>query len=778
MTDKPQAQPTETSGPERYRLRAYGRFIVRWRWLVIICSVLAIVGLTAGLGHLGYNADSRVFFSEDNPQLQALNHFENTYAKSDNLLFVVAPKDGDVFSRRAMEAIAWLTDVGWQTPFSQRVDSITNYQWTRANGDDVEFSDMYPGADSATDADLETARRVVLSQPMLANRLVNEQGSVTGVVVTLILPGNDMDEPPQVAAFARARADEFRELFPEIDLYLLGSAMFTTAFSEIPAADFQILFPGMMLLILVIIGLSVQSVWWTLLVLFSVFSTVIVAHGAAGWLGTVLSAGTTGAPIMILTLAVAHCVHIMMTCEQQLGAGLSKHDAIVESLRVNMGPVFITSATTAVGFLSLNFSDAPPFRMLGNLVAGGIMIAFVLAVTLVPAAMAALPARPRRPDRLSRRLMARFSEFVVARRAILIWATGAAILLLALGMTRITFDDDFSKYFDERFKIRVAADFTQEHLTGMNLIEYSVPAGREGGIAEPEYLAGLEQFAAWLRTQPKVRHVYLLTDVVKQLNQNMSGDDPAYYRIPENPELAAQYLLLYELSLPAGLDLNNMINVSKSATRVTVTLWETTSAELRELNRKAETWLAENLPAMQAVGTGTSLMFAHISGHNIRTMMLGSALALVLISAILIGALRSLRMGIISLVPNLFPAAMAFGLWGYLTGQIGLGVSVVAAVTLGIVVDDTVHFLSKYLRAQREHGMDALNAVRYAFNTVGMALWVTSACLVAGFLVLSLSGFKVNADMAFLCSVTIAFALAADFLFLPPLLMKLEARKT
>ena len=288
----------------------------------------------------------------------------------------------------------------------------------------------------------------------------------------------------------------------------------------------------------------------------------------------------------------------------------------------------------------------------------------------------------------------------------------------------------------------------------------------------------LDRFAAWYRGQPKVVNVLALSDIFKRLNQNMHGDDPAFYRLPDNRELAAQYLLVYELSLPYGQDLNNRIDVAKSASRFTVFVADIASKEMRGLDARAQAWLTENAPAMAAQGTGLSLIFSYISESNINSMLLGSTLALVVISFILIFALRSFRIGLISLVPNLVPAAMAFGLWGYISGDVGLAIAVVVAMTLGIVVDDTVHFLSKYLRARRENGMDPSEATRYAFSTVGMALWVTSVTLVAGFGALAFSGFKVNADMGLLSAVTIAMALIADFLFLPTLLMKLDTRRS
>jgi predicted RND superfamily exporter protein len=175
---------------------------------------------------------------------------------------------------------------------------------------------------------------------------------------------------------------------------------------------------------------------------------------------------------------------------------------------------------------------------------------------------------------------------------------------------------------------------------------------------------------------------------------------------------------------------------------------------------------------MRVDGASSAIMFAHIGHRNIRSMLKGTTVALVLISAILLLALRSVRIGILSIVPNLVPIGMAYGLWGVLVGQIGLAMSVVAGVTIGIVVDDTVHFLSKYLRAQREQGLGPEDAVRYAFSTVGTALWVTSLVLVIGFGILALSTFELNSSMGLLTAITIALALGADFLFLPPLLMK------
>jgi predicted RND superfamily exporter protein len=336
-------------------------------------------------------------------------------------------------------------------------------------------------------------------------------------------------------------------------------------------------------------------------------------------------------------------------------------------------------------------------------------------------------------------------------------------------------NDEFVKYFDEGVEFRRDTDFTFDHLTGLYYIDYSLDSGETDGLSSPAFLEQVDQFAKWYRNQPEVLHVYALTDIFKRLNKNLHADQPAFYRLPETRDLAAQYLLLYEMSLPYGLDLNDRIDTDKSATRLTVTLRNVSSKQVLDLERRADHWLQQHFsPPMQFMGSSPAIMFAHIGQRNIESMLLAIVLALVLISGTLLITLRSVKMGLISILPNLIPAAMAFGFWGIFVGRVGLALSVVTAMTLGVIVDDTVHFLSKYLRARREQSLDAQAAVRYAFSTVGSALLISSVVLMIGFLTLAFSSYEINAGMGLLTAIVIAMALLADFFFLPPLLIKME----
>ena len=754
------------------------RWILRYRWLVVMGSILLIALAASGARFLGFSNDYRMFFSEENPQLQAFEAMQNTYTKTDNVLFVISPKDGNVFTPKTLETVEWLTKEAWQIPYSLRVDSISNYQHTEAEEDDLLVADLVEDAMGLSPGQLEKIRRVALNEPLLRNRLISPDGAHTGINVTVQLPGKKLDEVPEVAAFAENLAKRAMEHNPDVEVRVTGLVMMNATFPRMSQQDMQTLYPLMLLIILVTMAFMLHSISGVLVSMLVLLMSVVATLGLTGWLGIQMSPPTTTAPVMVMTLAVADCIHIISLFLQGLRKGESREEAMMESLRLNLGPVFLTSITTAIGFLSLNFSDAPPFRDLGNMAAMGVMVAWALSMTFLPAALMILPVRPGERHTRGQGSMEKLGEFVIRQRKPLFWGMTAFILLLISQVPQNRLNDEFIKYFSEEVPFRVDTDFAVDHLTGIYLLEFSLPAVGEGKITDPEYLRHVDAFANWLRTQPEVLHVNTYTDIMKRLNKNLHGDDPAWYKLPDNPELAAQYLLLYEFSLPFGLDLNNQINVKKSATKLTASLKSISSESLLALERRAEAWLQANTPDyMHVQAASPSLMFADIGHRNIRAMLKGTTVALVVISLILMVALRSFRIGLLSLIPNLVPIGMAFGLWGIFVGQVGLALSVVSGMTMGIVVDDTVHFLSKYLRARREQGLGSEDAVRYAFHTVGTPLLVTTIVLMLGFGVLALSDFELNAGMGLLTAITIGLALLADFLYLPPLLMQFGESK-
>ncbi len=753
--------------------------IVRHRWAVIIFWILVVAVVGSGLRLLKINNNHRLFFSPDNPQLLAFNALEDTFVKHDTLNFVLAPADGQVFTAQNLAVVAELTERAWQIPYSTRVDSLTNFQHTEAHDDELVVRDLVPDPARLTATDLHEIRRLALSEPLLNGALIREDTRVTAVNVLVQLPRHDeAHEVPEVVAAARALAADFEQRYPGLEIYLTGVVMMDHAFAEAALDDIKTLIPlsfGLMILLVGVLIGGLQGAFGCVLV---VGLAIVLAMGIAGFIGYPISAATSAAPVVILTVAVANCVHLLDAYVQGLGRGQARHAALTEAIRSNLAPIFMASLTTVIGFLTFNFSEVPPFRQLGNLVAFGDVASYLLALTLFPAVLAILPARSPFQSPLPIGALTTLAEFVIAWRRPLVSVIGVLVLALIACIGRNELNDVFVEYFDQSVDFRRATDFTVQNLTGVYHFYYTLDAGEEDGINEPAYQRDAAAFVDWLRAQPEVRHVASYTDVLQRLNKNMHNDDPSMYRLPESRELAAQYLLLYEMSLPYGLDLNNQINVAKSALKVSVGMDTLSSQAAIAFNERAVAWLQTNATHVASgTGSGTALMFSHLGLRNIKSMLTGSVIALVLISAVLLLMLRSFKLGVISLIPNLLPLAAGFGLWGLCVGQVGLSLSVVASMSLGIIIDDTVHFLVKYQRGRREQGLLPEDAVRYAFKVNGRAMLVTSIVLVVGFLTLALSKFELNAGMGLLTAGVIALAVLADLFFLAPLLLMIEGRK-
>ncbi len=751
-------------------------FVIR-RPLWVIFTMVALIFLSAyGASKLTFKSDYRVFFSDKNPQLTAFEDMQTTFTKNDNVAFVVAPKTGEVFSEKTLEAVHRLTEASWQIPYASRVDSITNYQHTVADGDNLIVEDLVLEIETLPEKNMQQLNDIILAEPTLYKRLIAYDANVTMVNATIQLPGIDpVTELPEVVTKVREIKADILANYPEVDIYLTGMVIMNNAFSESSLEDNATLVPLMFLVVAVVMIFLLRSITGSISTVFIVLFSIVATMGLAGWMGFYLTGPSASAPTVILTLAVADCIHVLATMLYEMRRGVSKKDAIKESLRVNLQPIFLTSITTAIGFLSMNFSDSPPFADLGNIVAMGVMLAFVFSVTLFPAMLSILPVRVKpQTDVVQKNYMGQLGDIVIEHRRKLLPAFALIICTLVLFVPQNELNDNFVNYFDKTVDFRQSSDFMEENLSGIMTQEIEVHSRESGGINKPEYLQVLADFSDWMREQPETDNVNILSDVMRRLNKNMHGDDPAYYRLPQDRELSAQYLLLYELSLPYGLDLNNQLDVDKASTRIVVTTKNLTSTQNIDLEQKVTQWFAENAPQYTVTLASPTLMFAYIGQRNITSMLLGTTIALILISVLLGIALRSVKFGLISLIPNLVPAAIGFGLWFFIDGQVGLGLSVVMGMTLGIVVDDTVHFLSKYLRARREKNKDSIAAVLYAFNSVGRALLITTLVLAAGFMVLAQSSFKINADMGLLTAITIVIALIVDFLFLPPLLMKLD----
>lgn len=752
--------------------------ILKFRWLVLILSLFAVGGMAFSLKNLQVVTDYEVFFDGDNERLIKYRENEVAFGRRDSVQFVITVQEGTVFQPRVLSVIEELTQESWHFPFSKRVDSLTNFPYTRADGDDFIVDDLFSDAMNMTPDEIDARRRFALNEPALGNA-INQRENMTGVLVTINLPEKNSEATHDISVYAEALAEKFASKYPDLDFDVSGSILLNNAFLEASTTGTAKLLLLMFCLMLVVVGLLLRSVVVTFAIIILSSLAILSGLGLATWMGIPLTGPSSSAPLIISAIVVANTVHLMATLLKRMAEGISKQEAIALTVKVNFQPVMLTSLTTIIGFLCLNASDVPPYRFLGTTAALGVAASFFLTFIFLPALLSVMPIRVK-PKAESESVKAdvwhKFADFVVAR-----YKTLVLLCLITAGvLSPLAFnnkvDDRLLRYFDEDVPIRANSEYAMQDLAPFYAVSYGVHAKDEGGISEPEYLSYLEKFTEWARTQPEVMYVSSLSDTMKRINRSMHGDDENWYKVPEDRELASQYLLLYELSLPYGQDLTNQIDIKKSSTKVFIGFRDISSNQMKAFGVRSEQWMAENFPEyMVAPATGPPLLFAYIWESATKSNIMGMILAVVLISIVIAIAMKSIRLGIISLIPNLIPAAMAFGVWSVINGQLDIGSSIVAVISFGIIVDDTIHFLSKYQYA-RNNGSSSADAVRFAFTTVGRALLVTTIALVIGFSVLITSSFTLNSSIGLLTSMAISFALLLDFLLLPPLLMLLDGK--
>ena len=749
------------------------------RLIMFVCLAFFIVA-GAGVMRLSVSSDTRVHFNPDGAPIHKLEAFEAKYGQNNTVLMVIWANGRQVTDPDVLAGIGELTDRAWQLPYSTRVESLTNFAEIVSDADSIAVRDLVP---DPAHVSLEEAREIgktALADPLVRNRLIGADGKAAGLVVSFNLPKEASNEVRDIIAASRALAADFEKTHPGMKVQLTGNIMLMGTFAEAAISDIEFLIPISLLVTAIVMILFVRAIVPSLVILSLLVLSSVATMGLAGWAGHVLNTATVAVPVIIMTVNMAAAVRIATTALGRLGKGDTRIEAIREAVRLNFKAVTLTNSTTLVGFLAMNFADAPTLRQQGDLVSLGILIAYVFTFTWLPATLSLLPLKPA--VQRSENMMVGLGHFVNAHYKPLFFLCSIIVVSCGVWIGEIRLDDDFVRNFDDRFAYRRASDFAEEHLTGLNIIEFDLAAPKtasgDGGVYDPAYQRHVATFAKWLRSRPEAVSVFAISDLTKRINKAMNAGSPGDYdTIPDNAELIAQYFLLYELSLPYGTSLNDIVPIGRDASRVTVLLRNTTSSQVRALNTAAEKWLDENTPPeMHAKGISLNVLFANLSGVNIRSMIGSTIISIVIIAFVVGFALRSPRYGVLSIFLNVLPSLVGFGVWGLLFGTIGLAGSVVTAMTIGLVVDDTIYFLLMY-QAARKKGMSAEEAINHVFATVGVAMLVITASLAIGFGTLVFSGFEVNRSLGGMTAIVILSNLFIDWLMLPPVMRLLDDRR-
>lgn len=748
--------------------------LIRLRWLFFLVSMMLVAVSIAGLQHFVFDGSPRIFFAKGNPSFERFEAMEATYGSDIRLFYMVSAKNGSMMDPDNLRALQEITDESWEMPFVRRVDSITNYQYTHSEDDELYVEDLFGNAIINDTKTLNSRKAIALQDPDIVNRLVSKDGKHAAVLLALTLTSTQTqtEEGEHLVKKVYALADEIKARHPNITIAATGNLLSNYYNMKVAKEDMSLMIPTMFGLMFLILGLLLRSISPVIVALILAICSVLGALGIASWFGIAFSVLSINAIIISIIVAVAHCIHIFTHLFKELQTK-SKAEALTTSLRANFFAVSMTSLTTIIGFLSLNTNELPPAVHLGNAAAIGTAMAWILSLTLLPTLVMVLPFKAHKTNEfVIDRVMGKLSELLIKRK----YSVLVVMLGLSALMTTLSFHNDLNDHLIETLHephiFRSDTSSIDRHFGSLYIDSFDLDSGSENGIVDPDYLRNMDKFATFLRQQPEITSVHSFADVIKRLNKSMHNDDPAYYTIPDDRELIAQYLLLYELSLPFGLDLSEQLTQDRRRSLLVANMPSLDTKTDIDVDQRIWAWQQENLPPhMQTRNIAISTIWSYLTIHSLTNSLQGSGTALVLISIVMLLMLRSLRYGIISLVPNLLPAVYGFGIWYLYSGNVGLGLTCVTIITIGIVVDDTVHFLVKYQKALKDHKGDAEMAIRSTFKQVGSALFLTTAVLTSGFAVLGMSKIIINSALGQVTMVILLAAFLLDIVLLPVLLL-------
>ncbi|MDX1693199.1 MAG: MMPL family transporter [Ketobacteraceae bacterium] len=751
----------------------YSQLLIQKHKSICVAIFALLLAIGFGIKSLNITTDLRIFFSDDNPQLQAFNAYDDSFTQRDILQFLIVAEDQDVFTPDSLRLIKTLTGRSWTLPYTLQVSSLSNWINTEATGDEVHSYELVSSDFDYSPPAIDRLKAITERESLHQQNLISSGHDAALVVVSAKLPPSDMTATLRLMEQGRLLAEELEVNFPGHHIHLSGSVAMNSAFIDAIEQDMSTYVGLSYVVILAVLVLLIRSVSGVAIALIIISSSVVIPFGIFGWLGITLTPSVGLVPTMIMTIAVADVIHLLSSYYGYLYRGESQHNAIKKALESNRLAIFITSLTTAVGFLVLNFHESPPHRMLGNLVAIGVTAAYLLTMVLVPAWLAWWGRQgAARSIKLDRPVTGLTRKALKNPHTVLAAFCGSILLFLVFApQNRLV--EDWNNQFDQSFDIRKAVDANEKYMGGAHYLYYLLESRHEGGVTSPEFIKEIKAFSDWYLEQPEVTSTEDLAKLIARLNRVLNEDADNKGVLPDSSELISQYLMVHSMSLPFGAEPHSLVSLDGEQTQLIVSTRKLDSERLLELDERARQWLANNTKWIKDTeATGIDMILSHSQQRNIPSTVYTSILALCIVSGILVLVFRSLRVGLLSLIPNLAPAVLAYGAWNLMHGELNLSAAMVMTMSLGIVVDDTVHYMTRYLRARK--AMSPESAAIETAGTVGVAMVMTTLVLVLGFAMTIGSGFEPTRHAGALMTMTLSFALLLDLILLPVLLVKLD----
>ncbi len=756
------------------------RFVVEKWFIALPIAVLLTLASATGFPYLKPNFTHTSFFWESDELLQRFNQFERQFGNDDAVILVVESPSG-IFDVESAELMRTLTAEMWQIPDVIQVESISNFSWVHAKGDDIVVEPLLPELEELTPELLAERKKVALEHELLPDYLVSQDGTI-GLIFGKLKPG--IDAPPNTEVIIGATRDLIEKYQGgDHSFHITGGPAINNSFREASVSDQQRLLPIVFLIVALFLAFSFRTIGGVVMPFVVIFFSVVAAFALFGWLHfsplkTEINTITTVLPQILVAIGVADSVHILAYFFRARRRGMKKRAAAIYALEKNFLPTLLTSVSTAIGFFAFSTADLKPISGLGFVAGVGTLYAWFITYFVLGPFLAVAPSwvklskeeeqeaeSVQHPSEFGwkvTRVLDRYKYPIIAVYSV---ATIAAVVLAS----QVRINSDPYKYFALGVPLREAQDFVLEHLGGVPNFETVVDSGKDDGIKDPEFLKKVEELEKTVIAEVDgINRSVSIVDILRQTNRSLNGGSDEFYRLPDDRELIAQEKFLYEMSLPQGRDINAQVTIKNDALRISFVSTISDSETWTETAAWIEGKAAEL--GLDAQVTGKSMLYQSMNGYVVESFVSSLTIAVVLISLLLVVFFRSFRIGGIALLPNLIPLVIGGAVLRLIGADLDIGTVLVASVCLGIAVDDTIHIMANFNRYLRE-GRPVNESVAMIVTNTGPALITTTIVLVCGFGTLTFGTFVPLIYFGLMTAVVLTTALLTDLTFLPALLM-------
>ncbi len=758
---------------------AWARGVIKYRAVTLIISLILVVLSPFSFHRLYHDDSNESYFLEHDPNLNAFNHLLEEFGDSEYLLIGIPAraKDKDVFNPELIAMVANLTEFLQQHRHVTQVRSLSKYQYTHDDNGILATDDLFedPADMQVTEGELEQARTVMRGQDMALGSLLTTDLKHTLIAARTVYRRGENNHKVEVVheVMDFITKQGYRE--QGFDLHLSGIPVVSERFQTLTQKDTAVINPIMSVVILAILFAVFRSAVATLLPLLLIGSVVLITTGLQGWLRWPITAVNTALIPTIIILAVGTAIHVLVEFYHFRRMGFAQKDAAVATTRDLLFPVFFTCLTTAIGFFTLSITELSPVRQFALLASSSSMIIFIVSLTTLPALLSYIPwiAKGNPPtanqdSNLMTRLLKGIPSFTQKKRYS-ITVIGLVVSLFSIySINFIQVDTNIVNYFKKSSWMNQDLNYFNETFKGISNLEVIVDSGREDGIKNPAFLARVESLQTYLEQQPETGKATSLIRFYKQINKALHEDQPKYYVLPDTQALAGQLLFLYENTSPDE-DLSDLKNFQNQLLRISIPVLNMNAKEMTATLKRIQTHINAEYSDLQLELTGGLVMNNAQNNYVNNGMFSSFGSAILAIGICFLLLFRSLKYGLIALIPSIVPILLTGGLISLAGVAMDLGTMIVGAMTIGIAVDDSIHLMSRYLK-RRTMGDSVFTAMQSALATSGKAVILTSIILVTGFSVMLIGSFVSFIYVGLFSAMIMSFALIGDLIFMPALL--------